>query len=143
MSPETPTTADPDCLFCRIVAGEIPSRQVYADDNAVAFLDVAPWQRGHTLVVPREHVTDLLSGPPQLAAIGPAVDATARLLVDRLGADGLNLVSSAKPVAGQDVFHLHVHLVPRYADRPGLSQLIGPDRGDDSDLDAVWAEITA
>ena len=112
-------STQPDCIFCRIVAGEIPSRQVYADDEAVAFLDVGPWQRGHTLVVPREHVADLLSDPPMLARIGPAVDATARLLVDRLGADGLNLLSSARPVAGQEVFHLHVHLVPRYADRPG------------------------
>ena len=84
-------------------------------------------------MVPREHVADLLTDPPMLARIGPAVDATARLLVDRLDADGLNLLSSASPVAGQEVFHLHVHLVPRYADRPGLANLVGPDRGDDSD----------
>jgi histidine triad (HIT) family protein len=134
----TPNPEDsPDCIFCRIVAGEIPSRRVHEDHEAVAFLDVGPWQRGHTLVVPREHVTDLLTDPPMLARIGPAVDATARLLVSRLGADGLNLVSSARPVAGQEVFHLHVHLVPRYADRPGLTNLVGPERGDDSDLDEV------
>lgn len=136
-------STDPDCIFCRIVAGDIPARQVYADETAIAFLDVSPWQRGHTLVVPRSHVADLLTGPPQLAIIGPAVDATARLLVDRLRADGLNVLSSAKAVAGQEVFHLHVHLVPRYADRPGLANLIGPDRGDVSDLDTVLAEITA
>ena len=134
---------DQDCVFCKIVAGEIGSRKVYADQTAVAFLDVSPWQRGHTLVVPRTHVADLLTDPPQLAAIAPAVDATARLLVDKLRADGLNLLSSAKSVAGQEVFHLHVHLVPRYAKRPGLNNLVGPDRGDDSDLDAVLAEITA
>ncbi len=143
MSPSSPLHTDPDSLFCRIVAGEIGSRQVYADEHAVAFLDVAPWQRGHTLVVPREHVPDLLTEPPQLATIGPAIDATARLLVDRLAAVGLNLLSSAKAVAGQEVFHLHVHLVPRYADRPGLSGLLGRDRGDDTDLDAVHAQITA
>jgi histidine triad (HIT) family protein len=131
------------CVFCRIVAGDIPARQVYADDTAIAFLDVSPWQRGHTLVVPRAHVADLLDDPPQLGVIAPAVDATARLLVDRLHADGLNLLSSARSVAGQEIFHLHVHLVPRYADRPGLTNLIGPERGDESDLDAVLAEITA
>jgi histidine triad (HIT) family protein len=134
--------ADPDCLFCRIAAGDIPSRQVYADEVAVAFLDLSPWQRGHTLVIPRAHVTDLLSDPPLLGTIGPAVDATARLLVDRLGADGLNLLSSARPAAGQEVFHLHVHLVPRYADRPGLANLVGPDRGDESDLDEVHRVVT-
>ena len=136
-------TSDPSCLFCKIIAGAIPSRRVYEDDAAIAFLDVGPWSRGHTLVVPREHVADLVTDPPQLATIGPAIDATARLLVDRLQADGLNLLSSAKPVAGQEVFHLHVHLVPRYAAKPGLRNLIGPDPEAAADLDAVHAEITA
>ena len=131
-----------DCVFCMIIAGDLGSRQIYADDQAVAFLDVGPWQRGHSLVVPREHVADLLTDPPMLARIAPAVDATARLLVDRLGADGINLLSSARPAAGQEVFHLHVHLVPRYADRPGLSQLVGPERGDDSDLDELHRLLT-
>ena len=80
-------------------------------------------------MVPREHVADLLTDPPMLARIGPAVDATARLLVDRLGADGLNLLSSAGAVAGQEVFHLHMHLVPRYADRPGLADSGQPRTG--------------
>jgi histidine triad (HIT) family protein len=140
---EGPRPIDPDCLFCKIVAGNVPSRQVYADETAIAFLDLGPWSRGHTLVVPREHVADLVSDPPQLAAIGPAIDATARLLVDKLRADGLNLLSSARPVAGQEVFHLHVHLIPRYADKPGLRNLIGPDPEAAADLDAVLAEITA
>ncbi|HRA76252.1 MAG TPA: HIT domain-containing protein, partial [Propionicimonas sp.] len=69
-----------DCLFCRIVAGEIPSRQVYADDTAIAFLDINPWHVGHTLVVPRRHVDDLLDDPAAFAEIAPAVSATARLL---------------------------------------------------------------
>lgn len=132
-----------DCIFCKIIAGEIGSRWVYEDDAAIAFLDVGPWSRGHTLVIPRAHVADLVTDPPQLAAIGPAIDATARLLVDKLAADGLNLLSSAKSVAGQEVFHLHVHLIPRYADRPGLSNLIGPDPEAAADLDAVHAKITA
>ena len=60
----------PDCLFCKIIAGDIPSRQVYADDTAIAFLDLGPWSRGHTLVVPRDHVADLLTDPPLLATSG-------------------------------------------------------------------------
>jgi histidine triad (HIT) family protein len=134
--------ARPDCVFCKIVAGDLPSRRIYADDEAVAFLDLGPWQRGHSLVVPRQHVDDLLTDPPMMARLGPAIDTTARLLASRLGADGLNLLSSARPVAGQEVFHLHVHLVPRYADRPGLANLVGPERGDDSDLDGLHRLLT-
>jgi histidine triad (HIT) family protein len=133
---------DPTCLFCRIVAGEIPARQIYADESAVAFLDIGPWHRGHTLVVPRRHVPDLLTGAPALAEIAPALDTVSRLLVDRLGADGLNLLSSARAAAGQEVFHLHVHLVPRYADSAGLRPLVNPRTVPDTELDEVYAQIT-
>ena len=134
--------SDPTCVFCRIVAGELPARVVHADEHAVAFLDLAPWHRGHTLVVPRRHVESLVSGKPVLAEIAPAVDATARLLVDRLAADGLNLLSSAGAVAGQKVFHLHLHLVPRYAEAPGLAALGGRDAAGEAELDAVHAQLT-
>jgi len=92
-----------DCLFCAIVAGDIPSRGVYADDTAYAFLDINPWHRGHTVLVPRRHVADLLEQPEGLGEIAPAINATGRLLVDRLGAQGLNLLSNAGAVAGQEV----------------------------------------
>lgn len=128
------------CLFCRIVAGEIPSRQVYADEAAIAFLDINPWHPGHTLVIPRRHTDDLLADPTVLAEIAPAVSATAELLVERLGADGLNLLSNSGAVAGQEVFHLHLHLVPRYAGRPGLAELTVPEPG--IDLDQVYRRLT-
>ena len=131
---------DPTCIFCRIVAGEIPSRQVYADDAAVAFLDLEPLKTGHTLVVPREHVSDALAGPQVLAAIAPAIAATGRLLQDKLKATGMNIVSNVGADAGQSVFHLHVHLVPRYADDPGRSTLLV--RAAETDLDAVAARIS-
>lgn len=134
---------DPNCIFCKIVIGEIPSRRVFEDQAAVAFLDVSPWSLGHTLVVPKTHVADLLTDPPQLAAIAPAIDATARLLTRRLDADGLNLLSSAGSVAGQEVFHLHVHLVPRYLSKPGLANLIGPDPGAAADLPGLHARLTS
>lgn len=132
---------EPSCLFCRIVAGEIPARQVYADGAAIAFLDINPWHPGHTLVIPRRHTDDLLSDPAALAEIAPAITATAALLTERLGADGINLLSNAGAAAGQEVFHLHVHLVPRSADRPGLSALTV--REPDIDLDAVYQRLTA
>ena len=124
-----------DCLFCAIVAGGIPSRQVYADSSAIAFLDINPWKRGHTLVIPRRHVTDVLAVDEAMTEIAPAIGATARLLRDRLAADGINLLSNAGAVAGQEVFHLHVHLVPRYADDPGLRAMT--DRVPGIDLDEV------
>ena len=71
VDPGSTMSREPDCIFCRIVAGDIPSRQVYADETAIAFLDVSPWQRGHTLVVPREHVTDLLTDPPSWRSSAP------------------------------------------------------------------------
>ncbi len=129
-----------DCLFCRIIAGEIPSRQVYADEHAIAFLDIAPLQPGHALVVPRRHVSDALADADALAQIGPAVTATGRLLVETLDADGATIFSSIGEVAGQEIFHLHVHVVPRYADHPGLRGLF--DRRDEADVEAVWRRLS-
>lgn len=127
------------CIFCRIVAGEIPSKQVYADDTAIAFLDMDPFKTGHTLVVPRTHVTDALADAGVLASIAPAIAATGTLLVERLGASGLNILSNIGEDAGQSVFHLHVHLVPRYADDAGMGALL--TRTASGDLDAVHARI--
>ncbi|HEY9292537.1 MAG TPA: HIT family protein [Microlunatus sp.] len=136
-------STDPNCLFCKIIAGEIPSRKIDEDEHAYAFLDVAPFHRGHTLVVPKRHVPSVLGDPPALAEITPAIDRVSRLLVERLGADGLNLFSSAGATAGQEVFHLHVHLLPRYHDNPGLRQLFGAKPvADDAELDDVWRQIT-
>ncbi len=100
-----------DCIFCKIIAGDIPSRAVYSDDHAYAFLDLGPWHRGHSLVVPRRHVPNLITGDSAFTQIAPAVETVARLLVERLGADGVNVLSSSGEVAGQEVFHLHLHLL--------------------------------
>ena len=135
------STSSADCIFCKIVAGEIPSKQVYADDVAVAFLDVAPFKRGHTLVVSRTHVADALADADVLASLAPAIRATGRLLVDRLGASGLNIVSNMGQDAGQSVFHLHVHLVPRYPDDAGFAAMVR--KADGIDTDEVFATLTA
>ena len=142
---ETPDsqTIDPNCSFCKIISGELPSRRIYEDDRAVAFLDIGAWHRGHALVVPRRHVPDMITGPATLPEIAPAIDAVARLLVDRLAADGINLLSSTGEAAGQEVFHLHVHVVPRYADEPGLRQLVNAGVVSDGELDSVYRQIKA
>ena len=142
---ETPESqaADPNCIFCKIISGELPSRRIYEDDRAVAFLDIGAWHRGHALVVPKRHVPDLITGPATLAEIAPAIDAVARLLMDRLAADGINLLSSTGEVAGQEVFHLHVHVVPRYAEEPGLRRLVNSGVVPDGELDSVYRQIKA
>lgn len=122
-----------NCIFCAIVAGDIPSRQVYADDRAIAFLDINPFTRGHTLVIPRRHVDDVLAEDEALTEIAPAISSVSRLLVDKLGADGLNVLSSARSAAGQEVFHLHVHLIPRFSDNPGLAAMTRHQPGIDLD----------
>lgn len=129
---------EPDCLFCRIVAGDVPSRQIYADDAAVAFLDITPWQRGHALVVSRRHVTDVLADADILAEIAPAVVAVGNLLKAKLGATACNILANAGADSGQEVFHVHVHILPRYADSPGIANIKGPV---DVDLDELHATI--
>ena len=100
-----------DCLFCRIIEGEIPSKFVYEDETAVAFLDINPWQQGHTLVVPRRHVADALEDPTALAEITPAIGAVGNLLKKKLGASACNILSNAGADSGQEVFHLHIHIM--------------------------------
>jgi histidine triad (HIT) family protein len=139
---EPAPTGPDECIFCRIVAGELPSRQVYADEQAVAFLDINAWHRGHTLVIPRRHVVDLVAGEPTLPEIAPAVDAVARMLKDRLAPDGINILSSAGVAAGQTVFHAHVHVIPRYADQPGFTHLVNPVEVPEGELESVWRQIS-
>ncbi|HSN11028.1 MAG TPA: HIT domain-containing protein [Propionibacteriaceae bacterium] len=129
-----------DCLFCGIVDGSVPSRRIHEDDAAVAFLDIQPWHRGHTLVVPRRHVVSIVEDPSMWVDVQAAVQSVVPLLMDRLGASGLNVLVSAGAVAGQEVMHAHVHLVPRYHHASGLDNLLGRDS---DDLDAVWAQLTA
>ena len=130
-----------DCLFCRIVAGEIPSARVYEDADAIAFLDIAPFKRGHTLVVSKRHVPNALADADVLATLAPAVTAVGTLLTARLGADGMTILTNVNEVAGQSVFHLHVHLIPRYADDPGFAALVRRVPAAD-DLDAVRAALS-
>ncbi|MDR1791155.1 MAG: HIT family protein [Propionibacteriaceae bacterium] len=129
------------CIFCEIVAGNIPSKKVYEDDVAYAFLDINPFHAGHTLVIPKRHVDRLTDDPTALGEIAPAVTAVAALLQEKLGAEGLNLLINSGAVAGQEVFHLHVHLIPRYADNPGMSGLA--KRDPDIDLDGVYQRLSA
>ena len=129
--------ADTDCLFCKIVAGELPSTRVDSDDRTVAVMDINPATRGHALVVPREHATDLTDISEQdLAACAVAAQRLARRALQRLGADGVNLLNSCRPAAWQTVLHFHVHVIPRYDDDPlRLPWVPGP--GDPDEIAAA------
>lgn len=111
--------SDPDCIFCQILARALPATIVDEDERTVAFMDIAPATRGHALVIPRAHSRDLLSVPAEdLAATVAAAQRLAARAMQRLGADGVNLLNSCGAAAWQSVFHFHIHVIPRYADDP-------------------------
>jgi histidine triad (HIT) family protein len=134
--------SDPDCLFCKIVAGDLPATLVREDEWTVAFMDINPATRGHLLVVPREHSTNLLEiGREDLAACGAAAQALAALVSERLGADGVNVLNSCGRAAWQTVSHFHLHVIPRYAGDP-LRLPWTPGPGDRDEIAATAAELT-
>ena len=103
-----------DCIFCKIVAGELPSQKVYEDDICVAFLDIAPMNPGHTLVVPKDHYENVLETPDEiLGPMMPAIRRVASAVVETGGYEGFNLLTSTGRIAGQIVNHLHFHIMPR------------------------------
>jgi histidine triad (HIT) family protein len=107
-------TSDSECIFCKIVAGEMPSHKVYEDEHLLAFMDIAPTSPGHTLVIPKAHHRDLLSTPPEvLAHIATVLPRVAKAAVEATGAEGFNILQSNERCAGQVVFHIHFHVVPR------------------------------
>jgi len=104
------------CVFCRVLAGDLPASVVYEDERCVAFLDLFPVHDGHTLVVPRQHVVDLRDCPGDLAAHLFTVGARlAPTITAVTAADGFNIWTAAGQAAGQTVFHLHLHILPRFA----------------------------
>jgi len=120
--------AEPDCLFCRIAAGELPATRVDEDDRTITFMDINPATRGHVLVIPREHSKDLLEiDAEDLAAVTRAAQRIAQVMPERLDADGVNLLNSCGRAAWQTVFHFHMHVIPRYdADPLRLPWTPGP-----------------
>lgn len=108
-----------DCIFCKILAGELPATIVDADERTLTFMDINPATRGHVLVIPRRHADDLLSVEREdLAAVAASAQRLAGRVKQRLGADGVNLINSCGAAAWQTVFHFHVHVIPRYAGDP-------------------------
>jgi histidine triad (HIT) family protein len=132
---------DPDCIFCKIVARELPATILDEDELTVSFMDINPATRGHALVVPRRHARDLLSVDPEdLYATAAAAKRLAARMSERLGADGVNLLNSCGAAAWQTVFHFHVHVIPRYEGDPlRLPWVPGP--GDPDEIAAAAAAL--
>ncbi len=133
--------ADPDCLFCKIIAGELPATIVAQDERTISFMDINPATRGHALVVPREHSPDLLEVDDEdLQAVALAARGLARRARERLGADGVNLINSYGAAAWQTIFHFHVHVIPRYRDDP-LKLPWLPAPGDPGEIAAAAEQL--
>jgi histidine triad (HIT) family protein len=135
--------ADPDCLFCQIVAGEIPATVVAQDERTVAFMDINPATRGHALVIPRAHARDVHEiDPEDLKAVAAVAQRLATRAVQALGADGVNLLQSSGRAAWQTVFHFHLHVIPRYDGDPLRLPWV-PAPGDPDDIAAAGARLAA
>jgi histidine triad (HIT) family protein len=133
--------SDPDCIFCKIIAGELPGQIVDEDESTVAFMDINPATRGHLLVVPRRHTRNLLEiDQADLAAAANMAQRMVRRVSERLGAIGVNLLNSCGEAAWQTVFHFHLHVIPRYADDP-LRLPWTPAPGDTDEIAAVAREL--
>jgi histidine triad (HIT) family protein len=133
--------SDSDCIFCKIIAGELPGQIIDQDERTVAFMDINPATRGHALVVPRRHSRDLLEiSGEDLEATAVAAQRLARRVHERLGPDGVNLLNACGEAAWQTVFHFHVHVIPRYRDDP-MKLPWTPAPGDQDEIAAAADEL--
>lgn len=106
---------DPACIFCRIIAGQIPSHKIYEDDTVFAFMDIGPIVKGHALVVPKAHYATLLETPAELAAaINARIPKIARAILAATGTKACHILVNNGPEASQSVPHVHYHILPRY-----------------------------
>ena len=128
-----------NCVFCAIAANEIPSFKVYEDDLVLAYLDINPFSKGHTLVIPKEHSSGLLDTPEEtLAALVARVKKVASHLKAALPCDGFNILQNNGEAAGQTVMHIHFHIVPRY----GKEEIsFASQKGDMAELKALADRI--
>lgn len=106
-----------ECIFCKIAAGELPATKVYEDEDTLAFMDIGPVVKGHTLVIPKHHYDPITGTPPEvLCKLITVVQKIAQAQYDGLGADGINVTQANGKTAGQIVPHIHFHVIPRFED---------------------------
>lgn len=132
---------DENCIFCKIANGEIPSKTLYEDDYFRVILDLGPATRGHALILPKNHYANLYELPDDTAAeVMKLAKKMAAQMTDKLGCEGFNLVQNNGELAGQTVFHFHMHLIPRYQ---GDGQKIGwkPQEVTQNELEEIRTEV--
>jgi histidine triad (HIT) family protein len=126
-----------DCIFCKLANGEIPTNTIYEDNDFRVFLDAAPATKGHCLIVPKEHFDNLEELSDDVASkVVPLAKKMMKLLKEKLGWDGFNVVQNNGEVAGQTVFHFHTHLIPRYID-DGQNLNMKPSSPKEGELEEV------
>jgi histidine triad (HIT) family protein len=135
--------SDDGCIFCGIASGDLPAFKIHEDERTVAFMDINPATRGHCLVIPKRHVDDIVAADPEdVSACAKVAQQLADRALERLGADGAAIFSLCRAAAGQTVFHLHFHVVPRY-EGDGLSPPWIPTQGDMSEIEEAAEEMKA
>lgn len=132
---------DETCIFCKIANGEIPSKSIYEDEEFRVILDLGPATKGHALILPKNHYANLFELPEETAEkVMVLAKKLGSRMVDKLHADGFNLVQNNGETAGQTVFHFHMHLIPRYKDD---YQKIGwvPGKPEEKELEEIQKQI--
>ncbi|MCR4748932.1 MAG: HIT family protein [Lachnospiraceae bacterium] len=128
---------DDNCIFCKLANGVIPTNSIYEDDDFNVILDAGPATKGHALIIPKEHYKNIYELPEDLTAKAFVLAKKLAIkMTDRLGADGFNIVQNNNEVAGQSVFHFHIHLIPRY-EGDGQNILWDPKKPTDEEQKAV------
>ena len=112
---------DANCIFCKIVAGQVPCTKLYEDEDVLAFLDINPVTYGHTLVISKEHYSTFLSTPKAIMnKVMNVAQRIGQVQIEQLGAKGVNILINSYEAAGQVVPHFHVHVIPRYTAKDGF-----------------------
>ncbi|WP_156288805.1 HIT family protein [Oceanobacillus salinisoli] len=133
-----------DCIFCKIIDGEIPSAKVYEDEKVYAFLDISQVTKGHTLVIPKTHTKNIFETPPEVAKeLFQRIPIIANAIKETYQPLGMNLLNNNEKAAEQSVFHLHIHLIPRYGEGDGYTPnwKTHSDEYTSEDLQQIAAEI--
>jgi len=131
-----------DCIFCKIIAGELPAKKVYEDDNCLAFMDINPVTKGHTLVIPKKHFEDIMNTPDDL--LGKVIAAARKVALAQkngLHADAVNVTQANGQLAGQIIPHIHFHIIPRLQNDPESHGWTHSKYKDDAEMNSYAEKI--